>query len=170
MRKKLDSPLARRFFAAAKKNDEAFLRELTRLFRIAGKRHGGENAAIGERHPADSASVVRERTSAPRLQYSNDTASCTVGEALRQYLNLNNIPTAEAAEQLKISVESMQELLSEMMPLTSSTVGGVAQFFNSEYRIPALTLRQWLITGLRDCELRASEQGTVRLAARSKKK
>jgi hypothetical protein len=45
----------------------------------------------------------------------------------------------------------------------------VAKLFAREFNLPELTLRQWLITGLRQLEMKDSEHRPTRIAARRKK-
>jgi hypothetical protein len=98
-----------------------------------------------------------------------DAAPCTVGEAMQEFLDSNKLSTDEAAKQLGVSPDHLQSIVAEMMPLTTATVPSVAQFFGTKYGLPPLTLRQWLITGLRDREMKNTEHDPARIAARKKK-
>lgn len=159
-------PTARQFFDATEKDDNTFLQSLTALLRRP-KRSPSEDQA----RPA-FLRQFSENVSEEPAEYDAapiDTAPCTVGEALRQFLDSNGLSMDEAAKQLGISADQMQSLIAEMMPLTSTTVPSVAQFFSTKYPLQALTLRQWLITGLRDLEIKKTEHSPTRVAARKKK-
>jgi len=171
MKSRQSQSFIQQFFDATEKDDATFLRSLRALLRK------------GERTPLQEPQVLRQLSasvSEPAAQYdaaSLDAAPCTVGEALQQFLDSNTLGIDEAAQQLGISTAHMQALTAEMMPLTSKTVPAVALFFGERYRAATLTLRQWLITGLRDVEMRRAEQASphkpppasTRIAARRKK-
>lgn len=147
--------IAEQFFDAAAHSDEAFLEALAMLFR-----------------PKRGAMVVSESRPlyAPASKTAElDAAPFTVADALREYLHANDLDAEKAAHQLKIPTVLMQKLLDEMMPLTDKTVPGVARFLSTTTGAPALKLRQWLITGLRDLQMKGSEHRPTRIAARRKK-
>jgi hypothetical protein len=163
--------LIQQFFDATEKDNATFLQSLRALLHK------------GKRMPLEEPQVLRQLSASvaePAGQYdaaSLDGAPCTVGEALQQFLDSNALGIDDAAKHLGISTAQMHTLLAEMMPLTSTTVPTVAQFFREKYGVPALTLRQWLVTGLRDVEIQRVEQGSprkpvpasTRIAARRKK-
>jgi hypothetical protein len=171
MKSRQSQSFIQQFFDATEKDDATFLRSLRALLRK------------GERTPLQELQVLRQLSasvSEPAAQYdaaSLDAAPCTVGEALQQFLDSNTLGIDDAAKHLGISTAQMHTLLAEMMPLTSTTVPTVAQFFHEKYGVPTLTLRQWLVTGLRDVEIQRVEQGSprkpvpasTRIAARRKK-
>lgn len=178
--KKPTSRLIQQFFDATEKDDPTFLRALVTLVRAAKSpaRPLGDRTARSAESAPITLSAVREAPSHYRVKESLDDASFTVGQALTHYLHTTGISKQDAAAQLAITSEYMDTLLANEIPITSSTVAGAAKFFATLYPLNALTLRQWLITGLRDLEIRHTEQSappharppaSTRIAARRKK-
>jgi predicted DNA-binding protein (UPF0251 family) len=163
MKPRTQHPIIRQLIEATKKDDEAFLQSLATLLRTTKRLPAKE-----QQRPDFQQKIVAEEPAAydaARL----DKAPCTVGEALRRVLDSNNMNLDDAASQLGISTDRMQGLIEEMMPLTSSTVPTVSQFFAARYGVNALRMRQWLITGLRELEMKNTEHTSSRIAARKKK-
>lgn len=158
--------IAQQFFDATERDDDTFLRSLAAILRIA-KRPPAESEADSTILRQLSDTVAEEP--APYDAASLDNAPYTVGEALQQFLKSNSVRVDDAARQLGIPPAQMQSLVEEMMPLTGATVPAVARFFGAIYGLKTLTLRQWLITGLRELEMKSSEHGCTRIAARRKK-
>lgn len=182
MNTKPRNPLLQQFFDSLEKSDDEFLENLSNLLRAA------KQSSVSKEEPApllrqidlsvaDRKSSWEERVShnaQPSQRDKSqrdklDMARHTVGEALQQFLASNRMSPDDAARRLSITTERMQQLTEEMMPLTSKTVPGVARFFGREFGLPELTLRQWLITGLRELEIKDTEHGPTRIAARRKK-
>lgn len=169
MKRRVRHPIIRQLLDTTKKDDETFLKSLAALLRPVipqqlSDRVAEESAGYGAAPPAGTAAG------------GLDKAPCTVGEALRQVLDSKGMSLArlpvgrdDAAKKLGISADRMQSLIEEMMPLTSATVPHVAQFFSAKYGLNALMLRQWLITGLRELEMKNTEHSSTRIAARKKK-
>lgn len=158
--------LARKFFEAAERDDDTFLQALVSLLR-------GAQASPSKRTEQpifvqQQSQFVAEETP-PYNAAPLDSATCTVGEALKLFLDSEELSTREAANKLGISPEQMEVLIAEIMPLTNATVPSVAQFFGTTYNLKPLTLRQWLITGLRYHEIQKTEHRPTRIAARKKK-
>ncbi|MBX2993038.1 MAG: helix-turn-helix transcriptional regulator [Bacteroidetes bacterium] len=158
--------IARQFFDATEQDDAAFLQSLSTLLRT------GQRPPSNEPDQPDILRQLSDSVSEEAPEYAPaplDSATCTVGEALKQFLDSEKLSTREASKKLGISPEQMEALIAEMMPLTSATVPSVAQFFGTAYNLKPLTLRQWLITGLRYHEMEQTEHGPTRIAARKKK-
>jgi hypothetical protein len=168
MRNRPLHPIARQFFDATKKDDGTFLQSIAALLHAAKRFPREEESVPAMQFLRKISDEVKEE---PGVYDASpiDTAPCTVGEALQQFLDSNKLSMDEATKQLGISADQMQSLIAEMMPLTSATVPSVAQFFGTKYGLPPLTLRQWLITGLRDREMKNTEHDPARIAARKKK-
>lgn len=169
-------PLLQQFFDSLEKSDDEFLVSLSTLLRAA-KQSSANNKETApmlrqidltvteERTPYDTQASRRDKSQRDKL----DTARHTIGEALQQFLASNRMSPDDAARRLGITTEQVQQLADEMMPLTSDTVAGVARFFGLKFGLPELTLRHWLITGLRELEIKESEHRSKRMAARRKR-
>ncbi len=183
-------PLVQQFFRSLERSEEEFLESLSNLLREV------KQSSVSKEEPAPARFIeppflpqidlsVADRRSPweERASYNAhtsqrdesqgdelDTAPHTVGEALQQFLGSNRMSPEEAARRLGITTEQMQQIADGMMPLTSKTVPGVARFFAREFGLPQaeLTLRQWLITGLRELEMKDTEHNPTRIAARKK--
>lgn len=151
------------FFRAAGENDEKFLEALWRL-----------RWAATSIVPEAEAMVMEQTTPYGRVVSRDvDQAPCSVGEALRETLRANGWTEKQAAEKVAVSGTAMQSLLTEMMPLSTGTVRGVAGFLCREHTLPEETaklLTEWLLNGLRFWELQhpPDKSGSIRIAARPK--
>lgn len=161
-------PIAQQFFDATQGDDGTFLQSITSLLRTAKRSPAEDEATSAESDLFKLADGVREEPGVYEASLI-DAAPCTVGEVLQEFLNSNKLSMDEAARQLGISPDQLQSIAAEMMPLTTATVPSVAKFFGTKYGMPPLTLRQWLITGLRVREMRNTKHDPARIAARKKK-
>ncbi|MFH0991641.1 MAG: hypothetical protein V1799_16670 [bacterium] len=157
------NPLIENFFQAADENDEKFLEALREICKT--------NKPIA----SESTTAVKEQSIPYGVVQSSDVdkAPCSVGEAMGKTLEANGWSETDAAHRAGVSGAVMQHLLTEMMPLSTSTVRGVAGFICSEYRLPDETsklLAEWLLNGLRFWELQhpQDKSGSIRFAARPK--
>lgn len=159
-------PLIQQFFDSLNRDDDSFLHSLVALLRTARKSdaHTEEPTPLFSVHEMH----VAEETP-PYGTQALDASGYTVGQAVQQFLVSNTMSIDDAARQLSVAPEIFQQIVDDMMPLTTETVPGVAKLFAREFNLPELTLRQWLITGLRQLEMKDSEHRPTRIAARRKK-